>query len=104
MNPTADRKTFTVLGATSDTGRLVADSRAAAGCDVRRVSRQHGVSLDDAAALNAAFAGADGAHLMMPFDLQAPEPWGSPPRTTHNAKLIALAHRARQAFGEGQAR
>ena len=73
MNSTPDRKTFTVLGATSDTGRLVADSLAAAGHDVRRVSRQHGVSLDDAAALKAAFAGADGAYLMMPFDLQAPD-------------------------------
>ena len=48
MNSAPDRKTLTVLGATSDTGRLVADSLAAAGQDVRRVSRRHGVSLDDA--------------------------------------------------------
>jgi uncharacterized protein YbjT (DUF2867 family) len=73
MHSTPDRKTFTVLGATSDTGRLVADSLAAAGHDVRRVSRRHGVSLDDSAALKAAFAGADGAYLMMPFDLLAPD-------------------------------
>lgn len=60
MNLTADRKTFTVLGASSDTGPLVADSLG--------------------------------------------EPWGSQPRTMHNTMPTTLAHWARQAFGEGEAR
>ena len=62
---------FTVVGATSDTGRVVAEQLRAAGHTVRPVSRQHGVSLDDAAALRRSFEGAFGAYVMMPFDLQA---------------------------------
>ena len=59
MNSTHDRKTFTVLGASSDTGRLVADSLPAAGQDER---------------------------------------------TARNATPTTLAHWARQAFAEGEAR
>jgi uncharacterized protein YbjT (DUF2867 family) len=64
-------KTFTVIGATSDTGRIVQRLLEEAGHSVRPVARRHGVSLDDAATLAQAFAGAWGAYLMMPFDLAA---------------------------------
>jgi uncharacterized protein YbjT (DUF2867 family) len=64
-------KTFTVVGATSDTGRVVMQLLEEAGHDVRAVARRHGVSLDDTSALAQAFAGAWGAYLMMPFDLAA---------------------------------
>jgi uncharacterized protein YbjT (DUF2867 family) len=43
----------------------------AAGHQVRSISRSAGVSLDDAMALKQAFAGADGAFLLIPFDMQA---------------------------------
>jgi len=64
-------KTFTLVGATSDTGRVVQQVLEEAGHNVRPVSRRHGVSLDDTAGLAQAFAGAWGAYLMMPFDLAA---------------------------------
>ena len=66
-----DPKTFTVAGATSDTGRVVQRLLEEAGHNVRPVARRHGVSLDDKAGLARAFAGAWGAYLMMPFDLAA---------------------------------
>jgi uncharacterized protein YbjT (DUF2867 family) len=62
-----------VVGATSDTGRVVQQLLEEAGHSVRPVARRHGVSLDDAAGLAQAFAGAWGAYLMMPFDLAAPD-------------------------------
>ena len=64
-------KTFTVMGATSDTGLTVSRLLEEAGHTVRPISRRDGVSLDDAAALASAFAGSWGAYLMMPFDLAA---------------------------------
>jgi len=64
-------KIFTVMGATSDTGRVVRRILEESGHTVRPVARSHGVSLDDAAGLARAFAGAWGAYLMMPFDLAA---------------------------------
>jgi uncharacterized protein YbjT (DUF2867 family) len=67
------RNTYTVVGATSDTGRVVTRQLEHAGHTVRPVSRREGVSLDDAAALRRAFTGAFGAYLMMPFDLAAPD-------------------------------
>jgi uncharacterized protein YbjT (DUF2867 family) len=70
---TRSQQIFTVVGATSDSGRVVAQRLREAGHTVRPVSRQHGVSLDDAAALRRSFEGAFGAYLMMPFDLQAPD-------------------------------
>jgi uncharacterized protein YbjT (DUF2867 family) len=73
MQMDGSRRTFTVVGATSDTGRVVAQQLQAAGHAVRPVSRRHGVSLDDAGALRRAFDGAFGAYLMMPFDLAAPD-------------------------------
>jgi uncharacterized protein YbjT (DUF2867 family) len=63
--------TFAVIGATSDTGRVVQQLLEQAGHHVRPVARRCGVSLDDAAALARAFSGAWGAYLMMPFDLAA---------------------------------
>jgi uncharacterized protein YbjT (DUF2867 family) len=66
-----DPKTFTVVGATSDSGRVVQRLLEEAGHTVRPVARRHGVTLDDAAGLARAFAGAWGAYLMMPFDLAA---------------------------------
>jgi uncharacterized protein YbjT (DUF2867 family) len=70
---TGHSKTFTVVGATSDAGRVVQRLLEEARHSVRPVARQHGVSLDDAAALTQAFAGSWGAYLMMPFDLAAPD-------------------------------
>jgi uncharacterized protein YbjT (DUF2867 family) len=64
-------KTFTVVGATSDTGSVVKRLLEEAGHSVRPVARSSGISLDDAAGLAEAFAGAWGAYLMMPFDLAA---------------------------------
>lgn len=68
---TRGQKILTVVGATSDAGRIVAQQLREAGHTVRSVSRHHGVSLDDAATLRRSFEGAFGAYLMMPFDLQA---------------------------------
>lgn len=65
---TGNPKTFTVVGATSDTGGVVKQLLEGAGHSVRPVARRYGVSLDDAAGLAQAFAGAWGAYLMMPFD------------------------------------
>jgi uncharacterized protein YbjT (DUF2867 family) len=70
---TGHPKTFTVVGATSDTGRVVQRLLEEAGHSVRPVARRYGVALDDAAGLAQAFAGAWGAYLMMPFDLAAPD-------------------------------
>jgi len=68
---TGHPKTFTVVGATSDTGRVVQRLLEEAGHSVRPVARRHGISLDDTAGLAQSFAGAWGAYLMMPFDLAA---------------------------------
>jgi len=68
---TGHSKTFTVVGATSDAGRVVRQLLEEAGHTVRPVARRHGVSLDDAAGLAQTFAGSWGAYLMMPFDLEA---------------------------------
>jgi uncharacterized protein YbjT (DUF2867 family) len=68
---TEDSKAFTVVGATSDTGRVVKRLLEEARHRVRPVARRSGVSLDDPAGLAQAFSGAWGAYLMMPFDLAA---------------------------------
>ncbi|MBX3620511.1 MAG: NmrA family NAD(P)-binding protein [Rhizobacter sp.] len=62
-----------MVGATSDSGRVVAQALEERGQAVRPVSRQHGVSMDDAVALGQAFDGAYGAYLMLPFDMAAPD-------------------------------
>jgi uncharacterized protein YbjT (DUF2867 family) len=45
----------------------------AQGHHVRPVSRSAGVSFDDAAALRRTFSGVDGAFLLIPFDMKAPD-------------------------------
>ncbi len=60
-----------MVGATGDVGTALVGRLAVAGHQVRSISRQAGISLDDEAALGQAFKGVDGAYLMIPFDLQA---------------------------------
>jgi uncharacterized protein YbjT (DUF2867 family) len=67
------RKRYVVVGATSDVGKVVAEKLEAWGHQVRPVSRGAGVSIDDTEGLTQAFSGADGAFLMIPFDMQAPD-------------------------------
>jgi uncharacterized protein YbjT (DUF2867 family) len=68
-----EKLTIVVVGATSGAGEALSAKLARAGHDVRGVARSLGVSLLDQKALNQAFAGADGAYVMIPFDLQAPD-------------------------------
>ena len=68
-----DSKTYVVVGATSDVGQTIAATLVAQGHRVRRVARSLGLSFDDRKSLDRAFAGADGAYLMIPFDKQAPD-------------------------------
>ncbi|MEZ2329581.1 NmrA family NAD(P)-binding protein [Mesorhizobium sp. RCC_202] len=72
MNREAARTTV-VVGATSEVGAEVSARLAGAGHTVRGVARRLGVALDDQAALDAAFAGADSAYVMIPFDVTAPD-------------------------------
>jgi hypothetical protein len=63
-----------ITGATgANVGRVVMKARTTRGHEVRRVARSAGVSIDDAIALGRAFSGADGAFLMIPFDMTAPD-------------------------------
>src|ERR1700694_3647630 len=71
MKRVTGTKVYAVVGATSDVGKVVVERLMAAGHLVRSVSRSAGVSLDDRAALQRAFASVDGAFLMIPFDIQA---------------------------------
>lgn len=66
------RKTYVVTGSTGAVGAAVADQLTRTGHDVRGLSRHTGISIDDPIALAAAFHGADGAFLMIPFDKKAP--------------------------------
>jgi uncharacterized protein YbjT (DUF2867 family) len=66
-------KTYVVTGATGSVGKVVVETLQAQGHHVRPVSRRAGVSFDDAAALTQAFSGVDGAFLMIPFDMKAPD-------------------------------
>ncbi len=65
------KKTYVVTGATGHIGTLVAKKLEALGHQVRRISRSTGVDIDDAAALTRAFAGADGAFVMIPPEIKA---------------------------------
>jgi uncharacterized protein YbjT (DUF2867 family) len=67
------KKNYVVTGSTSAVGSVIAGRLASMGNEVRSISRSEGVSMDDAAALRKAFAGADGAFIMIPFDMQAPD-------------------------------
>src|SRR5207302_9477028 len=66
-------KTYTVVGATSDVGRRVTQQLEDMGHTVRKVSRSRGISIDDDEELLKAFSGADGAYVMIPIDMQAPD-------------------------------
>lgn len=65
-------RTYVVTGATGSVGKVVGEKLKAQGHQVRPVSRSAGVSFDDVAALTRAFSGVDGAFLMIPFDMKAP--------------------------------
>lgn len=71
MDTSVKNRLYTVVGATSTVGSAIVERLTAAGHRVRPVSRAAGVSLDDAPALRDAFAGADGAFVMIPFDWAA---------------------------------
>lgn len=66
-------RTIVVIGATSEVGATVSARLAEGGHIVRRVARSMGVSVFDENALTHAFAGADSAYVMIPFDVQAPD-------------------------------
>ena len=68
-----DRRTIVLVGATSDVGAAASARLRQHGHAVRGVARSLGVSLSDQDALNRAFAGADAAYVMIPFDVQAPD-------------------------------
>lgn len=64
-----ERRTYVVVGATGTTGREVERYLSSHGHDVRAVARSRGVDFDDAVALERAFEDADGAFVLVPFDL-----------------------------------
>jgi uncharacterized protein YbjT (DUF2867 family) len=66
-------KIYTVVGATSDVGKRVAQQLEDMGHRVRKVSRSTGVSIDNDDEVLKAFSGADGAYVMIPIDFQAPD-------------------------------
>jgi uncharacterized protein YbjT (DUF2867 family) len=65
----SERRTYVVVGATGKTGREVERNLISHGHEVRAISRGRGVGVDDAAALERAFDHADGAFVLVPFDL-----------------------------------
>ncbi|SRR5712692_9123063 len=67
------KKIYVVAGATGYVGKVVVEKLKAQGHQVRPVSRSDGVSFDDITALTRAFSGVDGAFLMIPFDMKAPD-------------------------------
>jgi uncharacterized protein YbjT (DUF2867 family) len=67
------KEIYAVTGSTSAVGSVIVRRLMSMGKEVRRVSRSEGVSMDDAAALHRAFSGVDGAFIMIPFDMQAPD-------------------------------
>jgi uncharacterized protein YbjT (DUF2867 family) len=73
MRQSGKDRTYVVVGSMGAVGQAVASSLEALGHRVRAVSRRAGVSIDDAAALKAACLGVDGAFLLIPFDMQAPD-------------------------------
>lgn len=82
------RKIFAVVGATSDVGKVVAENLEQRGYGVKRISRSNGISMDDVPALTEVFRGSDGAFVMMPFDMAAPD---LHTREEELAKKLALA-------------
>ena len=73
MTEDTGKKTFVVVGATGNVGRLVASTLQSFGHQVRPVARSLGVPFDHREKLNEAFSGAHGAYLMIPFDFAAPD-------------------------------
>ncbi len=73
MTESSPNKTYAVVGATGDVGKVVVEKLEAQGHQVRPISRSAGVSLDDVAALRRAFSRVDGAFLMIPFDIKTPD-------------------------------
>lgn len=67
------KRKVVVVGATSVVGRVASNNLRAEGHLVRDISRHHGVNLQDRSALIEAFADADTAYLMIPFDVTAPD-------------------------------
>lgn len=67
------KRTIVVVGATSEVGAVASAKLQQEGHVVRGVARSLGVALSGRDALNRAFAGADSAYLMIPFDVQAPD-------------------------------
>ncbi|TPI72375.1 NmrA family NAD(P)-binding protein [Mesorhizobium sp. B2-8-9] len=67
------KRTMVVVGATSEVGAEVSARLTGAGHEVRGIARSLGVALEDQAALDAAFSGADSAYVMIPFDVTAPD-------------------------------
>lgn len=69
----ADGRTIVVVGATSEVGAAASAQLRRQGHIVRGVARSLGVALTDQEALNCAFAGADSAYVMIPFNVQVPD-------------------------------
>jgi len=69
----AGRRTIVLVGASSEVGAAASERLLQRGHIVRGVARSLGVALSDRGALNRAFAGADSAYVMIPFDVQAPD-------------------------------
>jgi len=67
----AGKRTVVVVGATSGVGASALARLRQQGHVVRGVARSLGVAISDRDALNRAFASADSAYLMIPFDVQA---------------------------------
>ncbi len=67
------KRTIVVVGATNEVGTVVSAKLQQQGHIVRGVARRLGVALSDQDALNRAFAGADSAYVMIPFDVKAPD-------------------------------
>lgn len=65
------RRTIVLVGATSEVGAVASAKLRQHGHAVRGVARSMGVPLSDQDALKRAFAGADTAYVMIPFDVQA---------------------------------
>jgi len=69
----ANKKIFAVVGSSGTIGRTIVNELERLGHEVRPISRSTGVSIDDQDALDRGFAQVDGAYLMIPFDMEAPD-------------------------------
>jgi uncharacterized protein YbjT (DUF2867 family) len=69
--PSGHQRTVVVVGATSEVGAVALARLQQQGHVVRGVARGLGTALSDQDALNRAFAGADSAYVMIPFDVRA---------------------------------